>query len=727
MIAKHVSMRSAKKSDFAKLADYITDEQSKEHRLGLVTITNCQTDNLQAAVAEVLATQYSNTRAESDKTYHLLLSFRAGESPSIETMKAIEERICAGLGFEGHQRISAIHNDTDNLHIHIAINKIHPDKGTIHEPYKAYKTLAQLCEVLEIEYGLEKDNHQSKRTVSQGKANDMERHAGIESLLSWVKEECADNLKAATTWKAFHEVLSSHGLTIKERGAGLIVESIDDGIAVKASSIDRAFSKKALEEKLGRFTPGGEDLPKAVKKYAKAPKIKANTVELFGAYRKEQEALTTIKRKELAKLRRQRDAAIADLRRSNNLRRATIKVINTTGIGRRYLYKQASQSYNDSMKSINTGFKAELDKLNKAYKPQQWADWLRSKALNGDGQALVALRARGDGITGNTINYGRPNTEALPLVVDTITKKGTVIYKAGKSAIRDDGSKLAISKTANYELVEKALKIAVEKYGKTLSLSGTPQFKALAIKIASEKNLNIEFKEPNLQAIAKTYQENLHDRSKPNGRRLDSSSASRDGSTAANNDSERPRARKQRDGRGGFRAELRQPNSKPDIAGVGREPPPTAKNRLRRLSELGLVHLTRGSEVLLPRDVPRNLVNQGAEPDNGVRRNLFGPRVTAEHIAAANKYIGERQEKISKGFDIPKHSLYNGDAAGLLFAGLRKVDGHNLALLINENSKTISVMPIDAATATRLSKVKVGSKITVTEKGGIKTTKTRSL
>lgn len=725
MIAKHVSMRSAKKSDFAKLADYITDEQSKEHRLGLVAVTNCQTDNVQAAVAEILATQYSNTRAENDKTYHLLLSFRAGESPSLETMKAIEERICVGLGFEGHQRISAIHNDTDNLHIHIAINKIHPEKGTIQEPYKAYKTLAQLCEVLEVEYGLEKDNHQSTRTVSQGKANDMERHAGIESLLSWVKEECAENLKAAKTWKDFHEVLATHGLTIKERGAGFIVESADDGIAVKASSVDRAFSKKALEEKLGSFTPVEGALPKATKKYSKAPKIKANTVELFGAYRKEQEVLVTTKRQEIGKLRRQRDAAIADLKRANNLRRATIKIVNAGGISRRYLYKQASQSYGDSMKSINEGFKKELDKLNKTYKPQQWADWLKSKALSGDEQALVALRARGDGTTGNTINYGQQNAQALPLAVDNITKKGTVIYKAGKSAIRDDGSKLAISKTANYELVEKALKIAIEKYGNTLSLSGTPQFKAMAIKIATEKNLNITFKEPNLQTIANSYQEKSHEQREPNGRRLDSRRASRDGSAVANRDSARPSP--SIDGRGRIGTELRKPNSKPDIAGVGREPPPASKNRLRRLSQLGLVQLSRGGEVLLSGDVPRNLVNQRAEPDNGLRRNLFGPRVTAEHITAAQKYIDERQEKLSKGFDIPNHSLYNGNAANLLFAGLRKVEGYNLALLSDEKSKAISVVPIDATTATRLSKVKVGSRITVTDKGGIKTTKSRSL
>jgi hypothetical protein len=112
-------MRSLGKSDFAGLAKYITDAQSKEHRLGDVQVTNCHAGTLNAAIEEILATQHLNTRAKGDKTYHLLVSFRAGESPDGDTLKAIEERICAGLGYAEHQRISAVHNDTDNLHLHL--------------------------------------------------------------------------------------------------------------------------------------------------------------------------------------------------------------------------------------------------------------------------------------------------------------------------------------------------------------------------------------------------------------------------------------------------------------------------------------------------------------------------------------------------------------------------------------------------------------------------------
>lgn len=109
MIAKHVPMRSLGKSDFAGLVNYITDEQSKEHRLGSVQLTNCEAYSVQDAVSEVLATQFANTRARSDKTYHLIVSFRAGEQIEADTLAAIEDRICEGLGFGEHQRRSQRH------------------------------------------------------------------------------------------------------------------------------------------------------------------------------------------------------------------------------------------------------------------------------------------------------------------------------------------------------------------------------------------------------------------------------------------------------------------------------------------------------------------------------------------------------------------------------------------------------------------------------------------
>src|SRR5688572_20664552 len=122
MIIRHIPMKSAKLSSFEHLVKYITDEQNKQERVGKVEISNCNSIEPIWAIQEVHATQAKNQRATGDKNYHLLISFAPGESPSKSALKHIEEQVALSIGFDKHQRISAVHYDTDNVHIHVAIN-----------------------------------------------------------------------------------------------------------------------------------------------------------------------------------------------------------------------------------------------------------------------------------------------------------------------------------------------------------------------------------------------------------------------------------------------------------------------------------------------------------------------------------------------------------------------------------------------------------------------------
>jgi hypothetical protein len=144
---------------------------------------------------EVLNTQAMNTPSLADKTYHLIVSFRDGEEPDTSALASIEERICDALGFSGHQRVSVVHRDTDNRHLHIDINKIHPTRFTIHEPFHAYRTLARVCDTIEDEFGLRKDNHVPRKVGAENRAVDMEHHAGIESLLGWIQRVCKEKMQ----------------------------------------------------------------------------------------------------------------------------------------------------------------------------------------------------------------------------------------------------------------------------------------------------------------------------------------------------------------------------------------------------------------------------------------------------------------------------------------------------------------------------------------------------
>lgn len=148
MIIRHIPMKSIRKSSFASLVEYIRDPQDKKERVGQIRISNCNSIETNWAVHEILATQALNQRAKGDKTYHLLISFAAEDNPSAKTLKEIEERAVATIGFSEHQRISTVHYDTDNLHVHVAINKIHPKRHTLFEPYRTYISPAKLFNAL---------------------------------------------------------------------------------------------------------------------------------------------------------------------------------------------------------------------------------------------------------------------------------------------------------------------------------------------------------------------------------------------------------------------------------------------------------------------------------------------------------------------------------------------------------------------------------------------------
>ncbi|CAG0988789.1 Protein TraI [Anaerolineae bacterium] len=722
-------MRSLGKSDFAGLVDYITDEQDKTQRLGQVRVTNCKAGTVQAAIDEVLATQHINTRAKGDKTYHLLVGFPPGETPSAEVLKAIEERVCVVLGYCDHQRISAVHHDTDNLHIHIAINKIHPTKNTMHEPFLAYRTLGEVCTKLEKEYGLQRINHEPRRSLSENRAGDMEQHSGIESLVGWIKRECLDEIRSATSWAELHQVMRDNGLALRERANGIVIEA-SDGTMVKASTVARELSKPKLEARLGPFgaSPERQAQQSAKRQYKKNPMpLRVNTVELYAKYKADQAALTSSRATALEAARNQKNRKVEAVKQSNRLRRAAIKLMGGTAFTKKLLYAQAHKSLLDGIGTANAQYQRERQKLLDAHTRRTWADWLKKEALQGNTEALAALRSReaAQSLKGNTFRGEGTARTGPGLPVDNITKKGTIIFRAGMGAVRDDGDKLQISREANSECLQAALRLAAERYGNRITVNGTAEFKAQIVLAAARSNLPIVFADVGLESRRQALLRKERSHEQPDRGRDDRRSTGLAGSSAVANDNAARATNAHRDGgrRDGPIDASRNLN-KPNIGRIGRVPPPQSKNRLRTLSKLGVVRIARRSEVLLPGHVPGHMEQQGTKRVNALRRGVSGPGIKPEQVTAADKYIAEREDKRLKGFDIPNHYRYNdGKGGALKFAGTRNIEGQPLALLKREEDSAIMVMPIDQATARRLKRIAVGDSVSITPRGSIKTSK----
>lgn len=527
MIAKIIPIKSIRKSNFSALVKYLTDPQGKNERIGMVSVTNCYTDEMTAALLEIQNKQEMNKRAKSDKTCHLVLSFPEGERLSNTDLSAIEERFCEALGLSEHQRISVVHDDTDNLHIHIAINKIHPRKLTIHNPYYDYKKVATLCEQIEQEYGLTKVNHETQIDKSDRIIQDIESNAGIESLLGWIRRECLVDIKRVDTWQGLHQVLQGYGLEVKERGNGLVFVS-NNGVAVKASSVDRSLSKPNLIKRLGAFEPAAEALqtehpqthtdPQYKAQNVKTPRSKAkyyqpkplqktvDTSRLYERYQQQQANAASLHKEKWLKLRSQRDLLIERAKQETRSKRSIIKYVQAGQLGKKALHATVSLQFKATLETIKREYREAYAQLKTDTRRMAWLDWLAAEAQNGNAEALAALRARskrdsrngvvkGDHIAGIEYNNNQSKTSDI----ESVTKDGTVFYKAGTTAVRDDGKRLFVSPHALGDSLADVLQVAISKYGNHLSVNGSDDFRKSVVQAAVQNKIRVTFDDPELE------------------------------------------------------------------------------------------------------------------------------------------------------------------------------------------------------------------------------------
>ena len=613
MIIRHIPMKSARLSSFSSLVRYITNEQNKQERVGKVRISNCNSIDSTWAIQEVLAIQAKNQRAKGDKTYHLLISFAPGENPSQEVLQDIEEKVVSSVGFKEHQRVSATHHDTDNLHIHIAINKIHPQIYNMIEPYRAYRAFSEVASQIEIEHGLERTNHQSRKSRSENLADDMERHSGIESLINWIKRNCQSQINEAKSWDTVHKILADRGLEIRVKANGLVFRD-NTGLLVKASSISRNFSKKNLESRLGDFKPSPYKInAKSTNVYRYEPlNKKVLSSEIYARYLHEKSQGKAILSEKLKQIGHAKDKLIIKAKKKGRIKRTTLKLIKASRIQKKYLYKQISKSLLKDIEKINQNYKKERENLIEQHKNKTWADWLRDKAQEGDKEALNAMRYRNRKNSGyySLSSTNQQNNGVDLNQIDSITKEGTEIYTVGKAVIRNTGHEIKVEKGGSVAALKKAIEMAQKKYGDCIQVNGSPLFKKLITQITVQKNIPITFADPEMEAqrIKMNKQmENQDEQSRQHGindgRRI---TRSNEIARADNRQSRKQRSKPARE--------------KPNAVIARKIPPAKDQNSLRDLPQLDVVQLADRGQVLLSDNAHDKLERKRLKPDHHLRR-----------------------------------------------------------------------------------------------------------
>jgi hypothetical protein len=743
VIARSIPKRESQASNFAALVRYISNAHGKEERVGVMTITNSSAVTPAQLAMSVVRTQLLNDRTTSDKTYHLLLSFPPGEQPSPEVLAQIEQRMCEALGFGEHQRISAVHHDTDDLHVHVAINKIHPTKHTIHSPKGDYRILAQTCLELEAEFGLIATNHESGRSVGEGRAEDMARIAGLESLRDYVRRTCA-GLSHAVSWQAVHDELAAAGLTIKLQSAGLVILD-GQGRGVKPSTVWRDLSKGRLEARLGPFAAAAPGGPAVAQTYAPGPAAapirtpRVDTATLFARYKAEQAASKVDRAAKSSALTEKIRAQLATLKAQVKVQRELIRLAPPGG-PRAAMRAVHAATYRAAVGKTLAANREARETLRTQTRAMGWLEWLQAQALAGDSVALAALRARTTtkprAIAGIAAGEG-----GAPMAPDSVTKTGVFIYRTPQATVRDDGVRLHVSRGVKDKGLLAALQIAKERHGGVLALAGDASFQGRVVRIAALTDPTIRFADPALERQRVAVAKQLGENQRVGRNRLGSGSPG----TGVGGGRGAPAGVSRRSGpvprrADGTRADrsavelareavriLRGPISQLGAGGVQRQETAWQWPSLRELSRSGLDDWRRRPGGLLPRASNDHLVNPRSRGDadrdlhrqgDGDRRVDGGASPRGDEGAAAAQlltpgeaYIAERNAKRAADMDIPLHAPFAAAAQNLRLAGVRNVDGQALVLLRADD--VVMVLAMDAVSVGRVARMKIGDPIRI--------------
>lgn len=500
MIVKKVAkMSKAGGGSFGGLADYLMDVKHDNEKVREFQFSNCNAgDDYDLNIKEITATQRINTTAKNDKTLHLIVSFQEDENPTPETIKAIEMELVKSIGFENHQRLSVIHDNTNNLHIHIAINRVDPQTGgCTKEMLRDVHILQNKAIELEEKYHLKRDNHTAK-DKEPVKIKDKEIHSGVQSFLSWIKEDVATEIKEVLkdetkSLEDLQKTLNKYNLELRERGAGIVISDKDRALYVKASDVDRGLSKGNLTKRFGEFKPSRIEEP-AITKFG------AKTSSLWEEYQNQTKTQRDTKKELLDSLSNKSTKAFQDLKVGYAERKEKIKNDPTINkLIKREAHKILNAQREKQFKQLKEQFAAERSTIFKNNEFKTYAAFLAERAANGDNEAIKVLRKKGldTPAAGDVIELDKKEDDKrhkiLPGQTPHISKKGIVFYNVEGGKIIDAGRSLKLSRLDQGETsIREFLDLAKIRFGTTpVVIRGSETFKKDVAEINKSVGLKI--------------------------------------------------------------------------------------------------------------------------------------------------------------------------------------------------------------------------------------------
>jgi len=294
-------------SSFKRLHEYLTQERDADTGGLLLRGDVVLSENLlsfDTAAGEMQGVASLNDRCK-DAVCHYELAWPPGERPTRPQWADSALQTLKALGYEDHQYMIVAHDDKKHFHIHIMVNKVHPETLRAPTPYRNWLALDAAARFLEAKYGwahtpgMTRWDEESKQAVPisrserialrsageqpTGAAAQFEHYQDQESFQSYVRREVAPSVQKLltrqnVTWDHLHRLLSRAHLRLeKGESGGYTVLAVDYNIRVKASDVFRnnfagKINRQNTEAVLGAWAPastsGYEDVQRGAQQAA---------------------------------------------------------------------------------------------------------------------------------------------------------------------------------------------------------------------------------------------------------------------------------------------------------------------------------------------------------------------------------------------------------------------------------------------------------------------------
>ncbi len=146
---------SRKSQSFGAIAKYLIAGRSggEWDRVAWTTGRNLPTAKPELAGKIMRATAEESDRV-TRRVYHLALSFDPGDVVDRAVTERVADEVLHRLGLHDYQVLIVAHRDRAHQHVHLLVNRVHPETGRVWERSYDYRMIQQILRVQEDAFGL---------------------------------------------------------------------------------------------------------------------------------------------------------------------------------------------------------------------------------------------------------------------------------------------------------------------------------------------------------------------------------------------------------------------------------------------------------------------------------------------------------------------------------------------------------------------------------------------